>query len=82
MAFREVAERLVTQLGELAGRDAELPAERVERLSAENAQDDLDLAAAGPASAVGGMFLAVAFVGSARAPRSLCRRRRLVSLLV
>ena len=71
-------ERLVTPLGELAGRDAELAAERVERLSAEEPQDDLGLAAAGPTALV----LAVAFVGSARAPRSLRRRRRLVSWLL
>jgi hypothetical protein len=72
-------ERLVTPLGELAGGDAKLSAERVERLAAEEAQYDLGLAAAGPAAAVGGMVLAVALVGSARAPRSLRRRRRLVS---
>jgi hypothetical protein len=75
-------ERLVTPLGELARRDAELAAERVERLPAEDAEDDLGLAAAGPTAAVGGMVLAVAFVGSARAPRSLRRRRRLVSWLL
>ncbi len=50
----------------------------MERLSAEEPQDDLGLAAAGPASLV----LAVAIVGSARAPRSLRRRRRLVSWLL
>ena len=71
-------ERLVTPLGELVGGDAERAAERVERLAAEEPQDDLGLAAAGPASLV----LAVAFVGSARAPRSLRRRRRLVSWLL
>jgi len=47
-----------SSLGELAGRDAELPAECVERLSAEEPQDDLGLAAAGQASLV----LAVACV--------------------
>ena len=62
-------ERLVTPLGELAGRDADLAAEGVERLSAEEPQDDLGLAAAGPSALV----LAVAFVSSARAPRSLRR---------
>jgi len=69
--------RLVTPLGEFAGRDAERSAEGVERLSADEPQDDLGLAAAGPSSLV----LAVASVGSARAPRSLHRRRRLVSWL-
>ncbi len=43
-------ERLVTPLGELAGSDAELSAERVEGLAAEEAQHDLGLAADGPAS--------------------------------
>ena len=71
--------RLVTPLGELARRDAELAAERVERLATEDAEDDLGLAAAGPASAVGGMVMEVAFVGSPRALSSLSRQRRLVS---
>ncbi len=48
-------EGLVTPLGELAGSDAKLPAEGIERLAAEDAEDDLGLAAAGPAAAVGGM---------------------------
>gem|GEM_PF-3260156 len=63
-------ERLVTPLGELAGRDLELAAECVEHLSAEEPQDDLGLAAAGPASLV----LAISFVGSARAspPNGCC----------
>jgi len=43
---------LVTPLGEPCGGDAELAAERVERLSAEEPQDELGLAAAGPASLV------------------------------
>jgi hypothetical protein len=67
-----------SSLGELAVRDAERSAEGVERLAAEDAEDDLGLAAAGPSSLV----LAVAFVGAARAPRSLRRRRRLVSWLL
>ena len=49
-------------------------AQGVERLFAEEPQDALGLAAAGPASAVGRMVLTVAFVGSARAPRSLRAR--------
>ncbi len=39
-----------SSLGELAERDAELSAERVEGLAAEEAQHDLGLAADGPAS--------------------------------
>jgi hypothetical protein len=70
-----------SSLGELARRDAKLAAERVERLAAEEPQDDLGLAAAGPAAAVGGMVGSLAFAGSARALRSLRRRRRLVSQL-
>jgi hypothetical protein len=44
-------EGLVTPFGEIAGGDAELAAEGVERLAAEDAEDDLGLAAAGPAAA-------------------------------
>lgn len=75
-------EHLVTPPGELAGRDAELAAEGVEGLAAEEAQDDLGLAAAGPAAAVGGMVLADAVFGCARPPRALRRRRRLASWLL
>ena len=70
-----------SSLGALAAGDAELAPEGVERRSAEDAKADLGLAAAGPASSARGMVLAVAFVGAARAPRSLRRRRRLVSRL-
>jgi hypothetical protein len=70
-------ERLVTPLGELAGGDAELAAEGVGRLAAEDAEDDLGLAAAGPTSAVGGIVLAVAFGGFGRSaltspPKASC----------
>jgi hypothetical protein len=67
-----------SDLGELAGSDAELATEVVERLAAGDAEDDLGLAAAGPSALVGSL----AFVGSARGPRSLRRRRRLVSWLL
>jgi hypothetical protein len=43
---------LVTPIGEPAWRDAELPAEGVEGLAAQDAQDDLGLTSAGPASPV------------------------------
>jgi hypothetical protein len=43
---------LVTPLGEPARRDAELAAEGVEGLAAQDAQDHLGLASAGPASPV------------------------------
>ena len=70
-----------SDLSEFAGSDSELSAEEVERLAAEEPQDDLGLAAAGATAAVGGMVGSVAFVGSARAPRSLRRRRRLMPWL-
>jgi len=61
----------------LPGGDAELAAAGVERIAAEEPQDDLGLAADGPAPAVGGMVLAVAFAGSTRAalaspPKASC----------
>jgi hypothetical protein len=62
----------------LPGGDAELAAEGIECLAAEDAEDDLGLVATRPAT----IFVALAFVGSARAPRSLRRRRRLVSWLL
>ena len=61
MAASASSRHEVLGLGELAGGDAELPAEGVERLAAEDAEDDLGLAAARPTAAVGGMVLAIAF---------------------
>ncbi len=54
-------DRLVTPLGELSGRDAALAAQVVARRAAEDAEDDLGLAAAGQAAPIG----LVAFVGAA-----------------
>jgi hypothetical protein len=45
-------EELVTPQGEACGQDAELAAECVEGLAAEDAQDDPGLASAGPSSLV------------------------------
>ncbi len=63
-------DRLVTPFGELSGRDAALAAQVVARRAAEDAEDDLGLAAAGPAAPI----RLVAFVGAALAspPTASC----------